>query len=103
MRWGYDRRFAKHSRFKDFKHFLGTPLRIQGEVYGVIRVLNKYKTDNELDKLGFTNKDILLLERISHQVSILLEKVRNKERFEAISKVGIEQPLSGRQLHIYTL
>jgi PAS domain S-box-containing protein len=91
IKWKYVKRFASHSRFGDLKHFLGTPLRIQDEVYGVIRVINKYRTaDNELDKHGFTDKDILLLERISNQVSILLEKVRNKERFEAISKVGIE-------------
>lgn len=90
IKWSTARRFAQHSRYGDLKHFLGTPLRIQGEIYGVIRVLNKYKTDNELDKQGFTNKDVLLLERISHQVSILLEKVINKERFEAISKVGME-------------
>lgn len=90
IKWEYAERFAKFSRFGDFKHFLGTPLRIQGEVYGVIRVLNKYKTGKKLDKQGFMDKDILLLERISNQVSILLEKVRNKERFEAISTVGIE-------------
>ncbi len=90
IKWKNAEKFAKYSRFGDFKHFLGTPLRIQGEVYGVIRVLNKYLNDKELDKQGFMDKDILLLIRIAHQVSILLEKVRNKERFEAISKVGIE-------------
>lgn len=90
IKWENAEKFAKYSRHGDFKHFLGTPLRIQGEVYGVIRVLNKYINDKELDKQGFMDKDILLLERIAHQVSILLEKVRNKERFEIISKVGIE-------------
>lgn len=90
INWEKAEKFAKYSRFGDFKHFLGTPLRIQGEVYGVIRVLNKYLNDKELDRQGFMDKDILLLKRIAHQVSILLEKVRNKERFEAISKVGIE-------------
>jgi GAF domain-containing protein len=90
IKWEYMKRFAEHSRFGDLKHFLGTPLRIQGEVYGVIRVLNKYYIDNELDKQGFTNKDEWLLERISNQVSILLEKVRNNERFKSLSKVGME-------------
>jgi PAS domain S-box-containing protein len=90
IKWEKAEKFSKYSRFGDYKHFLGTPLRIQGEVYGVIRVLNKYLNNKELDKQGFMAKDILLLERIAHQVSILLEKVRNKERFEAISKVGIE-------------
>lgn len=90
MRWPTARKFAKHSRFKDFKHFLATPLSIQGEVYGVIRVINKYRTAKELDKQGFTKRDIFLLKRISIQVAILLEKVRNRERFETISKVGIE-------------
>jgi PAS domain S-box-containing protein len=90
IKWKNAEKFAKYSRFGDFKHFLGTALRIHGEVYGVIRVLNKYLNDKELDKKGFMEKDILLLKRIAHQVSILLEKVRNKERFEAISKVGIE-------------
>ena|GEM_PF-3561674 len=90
IKWENAEKFAKYSRFGDFKHFLATPLRIQGEIYGVIRVLNKYLNYKELDKQGFMDKDILLLERIANQVSILLEKVRNKERFEAISKVGIE-------------
>jgi PAS domain S-box-containing protein len=90
IKWENAEKFAKYSKYGDFKHFLGTPLRIQGEVYGVIRVLNKYLNDKELDNKGFMEKDILLLKRIANQVSILLEKVRNKERFEAISKVGIE-------------
>jgi GAF domain-containing protein len=80
--------FAKHSKFKDFKHFLGVPLIVQGEVYGVIRVLNKYSSDSELDNQGFTYNDQLLLERISNQVSILVEKVRGKGQFRAISEVG---------------
>jgi PAS domain S-box-containing protein len=90
IKWKYANRFAKHSRFGDLKHFLGTPLIFQGEVYGVIRVLNKYRSENESDTRGFTDRDQWLLERISNQVSILLEKVRNKERFEALSKVGME-------------
>ncbi len=90
IKWKYAERFALHSRFRAFKHFLGTPLSIHGEICGVIRVLNKYSSEKKLDERGFTEKDQLLLERISSQVSILLEKVRNKERFEAISNVGRE-------------
>jgi PAS domain S-box-containing protein len=88
IKWEYARNFAKHSRYGDFKHFLGVPLEFQGEVYGVIRVLNKYSNDTELDEEGFTPSDEKLLERISTQVSILVEKVRDKDRFEAILKVG---------------
>jgi PAS domain S-box-containing protein len=88
--WKNAENFAKYSRFNDFKHFLGTPLIVKGEVYGVIRALNKYTTDSKLDKEGFTDNDQKLLERISNQVSILIEKVRDKARFEAISKVGCE-------------
>lgn len=88
IKWEYAGNFAKHSRYKDFKHFLGVPLEIQGEVYGVIRVLNKYSNDTELDAKGFTPGDEKLLERISAQVSILVEKIRDKDRFEAILKVG---------------
>jgi len=90
IKWENAEKYAKYSRFGGFKHFLATPLRIQGEIYGIIRVLNKYLNDKELDTQGFMDKDILLLKRIANQVSILLEKVRNKERFEAISTVGIE-------------
>jgi PAS domain S-box-containing protein len=90
IKWRYAERFARHSRFGDFKHFLGTPLSIHGAICGVIRVFNKYRSSKELDPRGFTEKDQLLLERISNQVSILLEKVQNKERFEAISNVGRE-------------
>jgi PAS domain S-box-containing protein len=90
IKWEYMKQFARLSRYKDLKFFLGTPLRIQGEVYGVIRVLNKYHNESKLDKQGFTHKDEWLLERISNQVSILLEKVRNNERFGALSKVGME-------------
>ena len=86
--WNYAQNFAKHSKFGDFRHFLGTPLIVRGEVYGVIRVINKYKSDGKLDKEGFTEKDIKMLERISNQVSILVEKVRDKGRFRAISEVG---------------
>lgn len=90
IKWKFANRFARYSRYGDLKHFLGTPLIIQGEVYGVIRVLNKYRSENELDAKGFTDKDQWLLERISRQVSILLEKVRDKERFYALSRVGME-------------
>lgn len=90
IKWEYAQKFAENSRFGDYQHFLGTPVLVQGEVYGVIRVLNKYSRNNELDKHGFTENDRKLLERISTQVSILIEKVRDKERFEAISKVGRE-------------
>jgi PAS domain S-box-containing protein len=86
----YAEKYAKSSRFGDFKHFLGTPLSIHGEIYGVLRVLNKYSGEHKLDDSGFTEKDQFLLERIASQVSVLLEKVRTKERFEAISKVGRE-------------
>jgi PAS domain S-box-containing protein len=88
IKWEYAQNLAKYSRFGDFKSFLGTPLIVQGEVYGIIRVINKYCSDDELDNQGFTKNDEKLLERISTQVSILIEKVRDKERFEAISKVG---------------
>ncbi len=88
INWEYVENFAKHSRYGDFKHFLGVPLEIQGEVYGVIRVLNKYSNDTDLDATGFTPNDEKLLERISTQVSILVEKIRDKDRFEAILKVG---------------
>lgn len=88
IKWEYAENFAKHSRYGDFKHFLGVPLEIQGEVYGVIRVLNKYSNDTELDAKGFTPNDEKLLKRISAQVSILVEKIRDKDRFEAILKVG---------------
>ena len=90
IKWEYAQNFAEHSHFGDFKHFLGTPLVVKGEVYGVIRVLNKYSRDNELDKKGFTDNDQKLLERISTHISSLIEKVRDTERFEAISKVGRE-------------
>ena len=90
IKWEYARNFAKYSRYGDFKHFLGLPLEFQGEVYGVIRVLNKYSNDTELDAKGFTPDDEKLLERISTQVSILVEKVRDKDRFEAILKVSRE-------------
>ncbi len=90
IKWKYAAKFAKFSRFKDYKHFLGTPLVIQGEVYGVIRVLNKYCNENELDPNGFTDKDERQLEKISIQVSILVEKLRNKERFNSISKIGMK-------------
>jgi len=90
IKWEYAGTFAKHSRYRNFKHFLGLPLEFQGEVYGVIRVLNKYSNDTELDAKGFTPSDEKLLERISTQVSILVEKVRDKDRFEAILKVGRE-------------
>jgi PAS domain S-box-containing protein len=90
IKWEYAKNFAKYSRYGDFKHFLGVPLEIQGEVYGVIRVINKYSNDTELDAKGFTPDDEKLLERISTQVSILVEKIRDKDRFEAILKVGRE-------------
>jgi signal transduction histidine kinase/signal transduction protein with GAF and PtsI domain len=90
IKWQYVQNFSKYSRFGDFKHFLGTPLIVQDEVYGIIRVINKYCSDGKLDKKGFTEKDIIMLERISSQVSILVEKVRDKGRFKAISKVGRE-------------
>lgn len=88
IKWGYAQNFAKYSRFGDFKSFLGVPLIVQGEVYGIIRVINKYCGDDELDNQGFTEKDIKILERISTQVSILVEKVRDKGRFRAILEVG---------------
>lgn len=88
--WKYAQNFAKHSKFKDLKHYLGTPLIVQGEVYGVIRVLNKYCNERELDKQGFMENDQNVLERISTQASILIEKARDNERFGAISKVGRE-------------
>jgi PAS domain S-box-containing protein len=90
IKWQYARNFAKYSRYGNFKHFLGAPLGIQEEVYGVLRVLNKYVSDKELDTQGFTANDEKLLERISTQVSILLEKVRGRDRFAAILKVGKE-------------
>ncbi|MCK5058533.1 MAG: GAF domain-containing protein [Candidatus Aminicenantes bacterium] len=90
IKWNYVRKIAKHSRYGELKHFLGTPLHIQGEVYGVIRVLNKYSSDRDLDKGGFPVRDKWKLEDISTQVSKLLEGVRNRERFEAISRVGME-------------
>ncbi len=90
IKWKYARNFAKYSRFGDFKHFLGIPLVIQDEVYGILRVINKYYNDNELDKQGFTENDQNLLKRISTQVSILIEKARDNERFGAISKVGCD-------------
>jgi PAS domain S-box-containing protein len=86
----YARNFEKNSRYGTYKHFLGVPLVVQGEVYGVIRVLNKYSIDKELDKQGFTYNDQRVLERISSQVSLLVEKVRGKGRFNAILKVGQE-------------
>ncbi len=90
IKWRYAENFAKYSRFRDFKHFLGTPLVVQGEVYGVIRLLNKYINENELDKQGFTENDQKVLERISNQVSFLIEKVLGKGRINAILKVGQE-------------
>jgi PAS domain S-box-containing protein len=101
IKWQYVQNFSIYSKFGDFKHFLGTPLIVQDEVYGIIRVINKYGSDGKLDKKGFTEKDIKMLERISSQVSILVEKVRDKERFKAISEVGkklnemYDVPLSG--------
>jgi PAS domain S-box-containing protein len=88
--WNYLKIIADHSKYEDFQHFLGTPLKIQGEVYGVIKVLNKCLDDQKLDKNGFHDEDQNQLERISNQVSFLVEKFRNKERFEAISKIGME-------------
>ncbi len=88
IKWKYAQNFAKNSKFGDLKHFLGVPLEVQGKVYGVIRVINKYTSNGKLDKEGFIEKDIKLLERISNQVSILVEKVRDKGRFRAISEVG---------------
>lgn len=86
----YAENFGKNSRYGKYKHFLGVPLVVQGEVYGVIRVLNKYCSDKELDEQGFTDSDQKVLERISNQVSFLIEKVRGKGRFNAILKVGQE-------------
>jgi len=90
VKWNNVRNFAEFSKYKDFLHYLAAPLIIKGEVYGVIKVLNKYSNENGLDKRGFQDKDQRLLERISNQVSILVEKFRNKERFESISKIGME-------------
>lgn len=90
INWEYAGNFAKYSRYGDFKHFLAVPLELHGEVYGVIRTLNKYSNDTDLDTKGFTPDDEKLLERISTQVSILVEKIRDKDRFEAILKVGRE-------------
>jgi PAS domain S-box-containing protein len=90
FKWNYVENFAEYSKYKDFQHFLAAPLKIEGEVYGVIRVLNKYLNDKELDKNGFHDEDQSQLERISNQVSIIVEKFMNKERFESISKIGME-------------
>jgi PAS domain S-box-containing protein len=90
VKWNYAKNFAEYSKYKDFQHFLATPLKIRDEAFGVIKVLNKYLNDKELDKTGFHDEDQIKLERISNQVSILVEKFRNKERFEAISKISIE-------------
>lgn len=90
IKWKYAKGFARNSRFEDYRHYLGIPLVVQGEVYGVIRLLNKYTGDNELDAEGFTDNDQKLLERIANRVSILVEKVRDKGRFDAISNVGKE-------------
>jgi PAS domain S-box-containing protein len=88
IKWKYAKNFAEYSRFGDFKHFLVIPLFVKGEAYGVLRVLNKYTADKGLDERGFTYSDRELLDRFSNQVSILVEKVRDKERFESILKVG---------------
>lgn len=90
IKWSYAKNYAKYSRFQDFQHFLGTPIELHGETYGVIRVINKYVDDHSLDKNGFTSDDVKLLKRISTQVSMLIEKVWDKERFEAIDKIGRE-------------
>ena len=90
VKWRYAENFAANSRYNDLKHFLATPLRIENEVYGVIKVLNKHLNDKELDNHGFQNKDQRFLKRISSQVSVLVEKIRNKERFDALSEIGME-------------
>jgi PAS domain S-box-containing protein len=90
LKWEAVENFAKHSKYKDFQHFLAAPLRIHGEVYGVIKVINKYLNEKALDENGFHDEDQNQLERICNQVSILVEKVRNKERFESISKIGLK-------------
>lgn len=90
IKWGYAKNFADNSRYKDFKHFLGVPLIVYGEVYGVIRVLNKYTNNGRLDKFGFTKSDEKLLERISNQVSVMVGKKRDQQRFQALSQVGRE-------------
>lgn len=90
IKWHYAQNFANYSRYQDFRHYLGMPLLINNEVYGVIRVLNKFISNNELDTNGFTIKDETLLEGLTGRVSTLLERVRNNSRFEAISKFGVE-------------
>ncbi|MBN1969690.1 MAG: GAF domain-containing protein [Candidatus Delongbacteria bacterium] len=91
VRWDYAENFKKYSRFNEFKHFLGTPLIIQNEIYGVIRVLNKYSSfTNMLDENGFSQHDQEILEQISVQISTLIEKTKNKERFNIISTIGKE-------------
>lgn len=90
VKWNYVKNFAEYSKYNDLQHFLATPLKIRSEAFGVIKVLNKYKNDKELDKNGFHDEDQSQLGRISNQVSILVEKFRNKERFESISKISME-------------
>jgi PAS domain S-box-containing protein len=89
VKWNYVENFAKYSKYRKFEHFLATPIRTRGEAFGVIKVLNKYLNDKELDGKGFSEEDQSQLERISNQVSILIEKFRNKERFESISRIGM--------------
>lgn len=88
IKYNYARNFAKHSKYGDFTHVLYTPLVLHEEVFGVIRVINKYTGKKELDPEGFTLYDQNLLERIASHVSNLVGNVRDKERFEAILKVG---------------
>ncbi len=90
VKWDYVKNFAEYSKYKDFQNYLATPLRVQGEVYGIIKVLNKYLDDKELDQKGFRDNDKNHLERIANHCSILIEKIRDKVLFESISKICME-------------
>ena len=64
--------------------WLGVPLRIKGKVHGVFAVQN-YK-----NKKAYTKKDVEMLELVSNQMSISIERKRNEEELKKAYKKAME-------------